>query len=73
MIADTRKNREVVIGLSAVSRDQVDDLAEKAFAAGAEALGNADDQGFMYMRGFRDLDGHQWSFIYMDMSAIPEG
>jgi predicted lactoylglutathione lyase len=24
------------------------------------------------MRGFRDLDGHQWSFIYMDMSAIPE-
>ena len=21
---------------------------------------------------FRDLDGHQWSSIYMDMSAIPE-
>lgn len=26
----------------------------------------------MYMRGFRDLDGHQWSFIHMDMSAVPE-
>jgi predicted lactoylglutathione lyase len=26
----------------------------------------------MYMRGFRDLDGHQWSFIWMDMSAVPE-
>jgi predicted lactoylglutathione lyase len=25
----------------------------------------------MYMRGFRDLDGHQWSFIYMDFSAMP--
>jgi predicted lactoylglutathione lyase len=25
------------------------------------------------MRGFRDLGGHQWSFIWMDMSAIPEG
>jgi predicted lactoylglutathione lyase len=24
----------------------------------------------MYMRGFRDLDGHQWSFIHMEMSAI---
>ena len=24
----------------------------------------------MYMRAFRDLDGHQWSFIYMDMSAV---
>jgi uncharacterized protein len=34
-------------------------------AAGAEALGGAVDDGFMYMRGFRDLDGHQWSFIYM--------
>jgi uncharacterized protein len=26
----------------------------------------------MYMRGFRDLDGHQWSFIYMDMSAVAQ-
>jgi predicted lactoylglutathione lyase len=26
----------------------------------------------MYMRGFCDLDGHQWSFIHMDMSAIPQ-
>jgi predicted lactoylglutathione lyase len=24
------------------------------------------------MRGFRDLDGHQWSFIYMDMSAVAQ-
>jgi predicted lactoylglutathione lyase len=23
------------------------------------------------MRGFRDLDGHQWSFLYLDMSAMP--
>jgi hypothetical protein len=29
-------------------------------------------EGFMYMRGFLDLDGHQWSFIHMDTSAIPE-
>jgi uncharacterized protein len=71
-IADTSKAREVIVGLSAESRAQVDDLANKALAAGAEGLGEPEDQGFMYMRGFRDLDGHQWSFIYMDMSAIPE-
>jgi predicted lactoylglutathione lyase len=71
-IADTSKAREVIVGLSAESRAQVDDLANKALAAGAESLGEPDDQGFMYMRGFRDLDGHQWSFIYMDMAAIPE-
>jgi uncharacterized protein len=71
-VAETSVAREVIIGLSPESRAQVDDLAEVAIAAGAEALGEPEDQGFMYMRGFRDLDGHQWSFIYMDMSAIPE-
>jgi uncharacterized protein len=71
-IADTSSAREVIVGLSADSREQVDDLAERALAAGAESLGEPEDQGFMYMRGFRDLDGHQWSFIHMDMSAIPE-
>ena len=69
-IADTSRSQEVIVGLSAESREQVDDLTGKALAAGAESLGDADDQGFMYMRGFRDLDGHQWSFIYMDMSAV---
>jgi predicted lactoylglutathione lyase len=69
-IADTAKSREVLVGLSAESREQVDDLADTALAAGAQGLGDAEDDGFMYMRGFRDLDGHQWSFIYMDMSAV---
>jgi uncharacterized protein len=70
-ITDTSNSREVLVGLSAESRDQVDDFADRALAAGAEGLGEPEDDGFMYMRGFRDLDGHQWSFIYMDMSAIP--
>lgn len=65
------KSSEVIVGLSTDSREQVDDLTEKALAAGAQALGGPQDDGVMYMRGFRDLDGHQWSFIYMDMSAIP--
>src|SRR4051812_4991340 len=66
-IADTSKSSEVIVGLSAESREQVDDFAEKAVAAGAQALGGAFDDGVMYMRGFRDLDGHQWSFLYLDM------
>ena len=71
-VADTSHTREVIIGLSAESRERVDELTDKALAGGAEALGEPEDQGFMYMRGFLDLDGHQWSFIHMDMSAIPE-
>jgi uncharacterized protein len=71
-IADTSKSREVLVGLSADSREEVDELADKAIAAGAQSLGDAEDDEFMYMRGFRDLDGHQWSFIHMDMSAIAQ-
>lgn len=69
-VADPATTSEVIVSLSTESRTEVDDLTEKALAAGAEDLG-ADDQGFMYMRGFRDLDGHQWSFMYMDMSSVP--
>jgi predicted lactoylglutathione lyase len=72
-IADTSKSREVIVGLAAESREQVDELTEKALAGGADELGEPEDQGFMYMRGFSDLDGHQWSFIYMDLSAVPQG
>jgi uncharacterized protein len=70
-IADTARSREVIVGMSAESRKQVDELIEKAVAAGGQALGEPEDQGFMYMRGFLDPDGHQWSFTYMDLSAIP--
>jgi len=69
-VADTSKSRETIVGLSAESREEVDDLVGKAVSAGAQALGDAQDDGFMYMRGFVDLDGHQWSFIYMDMAAV---
>jgi uncharacterized protein len=70
-ITDTSKSREVVVGLSAESRQQVDDLVGKALAAGGQDLGESEDDGLMYMRGFRDLDGHQWSFIYMISAASP--
>ncbi|HKA85386.1 MAG TPA: VOC family protein [Acidimicrobiales bacterium] len=68
-VADTSRSRETIVGLSAESREEVDDLVDKAVAAGAQPLG-AQDDGFMYMRGFLDLDGHQWSFIHMDMAAV---
>ena len=71
-ITDTSKSREVIVGLSAASREQVDDVLDKVVGGGGQALGDPVDEGFMYMRAFRDLDGHQWSFIYMDMSAMPE-
>jgi len=62
--------REVIVGLSATSPDDVDHLVDVAVSAGGQPLGGAIAQGPMYMRAFRDLDGHQWSFIHMDISAL---
>jgi predicted lactoylglutathione lyase len=69
-ITDTSRAREVIVGLTTDTREQVDELVERALAAGAQPLSDPPDQGFMYMRAFRDLDGHQWSFLHMDMSAL---
>ncbi|MCG5443775.1 glyoxalase [Micromonospora sp. NIE79] len=62
---DTATSREVIVGLSASSREQVDELVDQAAVAGGESLGPGMANGPMYMRGFRDLDGHQWSFLHM--------
>ncbi|MFG1764815.1 VOC family protein [Micromonospora parva] len=62
---DTATSREVIVGLSAQSRGQVDELVDQAAVAGGESLGPGMANGPMYMRGFRDLDGHQWSFLHM--------
>ena len=67
-VADTETTREVIVGVSAESREEVDDRVDKAVAAGAQSLGDAQDDGFMYMRGFLDLDGHQWSFVHLSGS-----
>jgi uncharacterized protein len=66
-VTDTAHSREVLVGLSADSRQQVDDLVDAAVVAGGQAVGGPVDGGGMYMRAFRDLDGHQWSSIAMEM------
>ena len=72
-IADATKSTEVLIALSADSRENVDKLADKAIEAGGTTYSDPQDQGWMYQRSFQDLDGHQWELIYMDMSAMPQG
>jgi predicted lactoylglutathione lyase len=71
-ICDTTKNIEAIIALSADSREAVDDLANKAMAAGAVEPKPTSDMGFMYTRSFEDPDGHLWEIFYMDLSAIPQ-
>ena len=65
-IADAKKSAEAIIALSVETREQVDELVNKALKAGAEKSSEAQDHGWMYQWGFQDLDGHLWEVFYSD-------
>ena len=69
-IADSSKSVEMIVALSAGSRNEVDDMLNKALKAGATEPKPAEDHGWMYSRSFFDLDGHHWEYVYMDMEAL---
>jgi uncharacterized protein len=71
-ITDAQKNTEVILSISADSRKEVDEIVDKAIAAGGSFSKDPQDHGWMYNRNFRDLDGHYWEFAYIDASAIPQ-
>jgi predicted lactoylglutathione lyase len=69
-IADAKAVTEVILALSAESRAEVDDIVEKAIAAGGRQTLDPQDHGWMYQRSFEDINGHQWEFAYMDEAAL---
>jgi len=68
-IADAKETSEVLICISADSREAVDEITDKALAAGGREAREKQDYGFMYGRSFEDLDGHIWEPMWMDMAA----
>ena len=69
-IADARVTSEVLICISADSREAVDDMVDRAGSAGgAIDPGPKQDYGFMYGRSFEDPDGHIWEVMWMDVEA----
>jgi predicted lactoylglutathione lyase len=69
-LCDTATHTEVILALSADSREQVDELVNKALAAGGQPANDPMDEGFMYGWSFQDLDGHLWEVIHMEPSAL---
>lgn len=69
-IVDTTTASEAIFCLSAESREQVNELVNKAISAGGITYSDPQDHGFMYGWGFQDLDGHIWEVVYMDESAF---
>ena len=63
---------EVLVAISAESRDAVDEMIGAAGAAGGQEYREAQDHGWMYSRAFLDLDGHVWEVAYADDSEMPQ-
>ncbi|MBL8580390.1 MAG: VOC family protein [Mesorhizobium sp.] len=73
-IVDARSASEVLIALSAESREDVDAMVKKAEASGVVIDPTpTQDFGFMYGRSFEDPDGHIWEIIWMDVEAATAG
>ncbi|MFC0271714.1 VOC family protein [Metabacillus herbersteinensis] len=69
-ISDSTKSTEVIVALSTESKEKVDELVNKALAAGGKSSNEPVDHGFMYGWSFQDLDDHLWELFYMDESAV---
>ena len=69
-IPDAKTSAQVLLCLSADSKDDVVAYVDKAVAAGGTGDPTpTQDFGFMYGRSFEDPDGHIWEVMWMDMAA----
>ncbi len=69
-IPDTSKDSEVIVTFGLESKEEVDQILEKAILAGGKDS-RKEDYGWMYGRAFEDLDGHIWEAFWMDPNAKP--
>jgi predicted lactoylglutathione lyase len=70
-VADPNQSAQAILVLGLENRAGVDDLVERALAAGGAAAGTPTDAGGLYQRGFADLDGHQWAALCLDQPPGP--
>ena len=72
-ITDTKTGTEVLLSIDAQSKEEVDEMAEKAVNAGGKTSHKPSEmKGWMYGCVFSDLDGHRWNVLHMDMSKMPK-
>jgi predicted lactoylglutathione lyase len=69
-IVDSAAQTEVLVALSAESREAVDTMVNAALAAGGSPANEPQDHGFMYGWSFQDPDGHIWEVVWMDPGHV---
>jgi predicted lactoylglutathione lyase len=72
-ISDASKTAQVLLCLTADSREAVDEMLNNAAKDGNIDPRAPQDYGFMYGRAFEDPDGHIWEVMWMDPAAIAGG
>jgi hypothetical protein len=73
-VADAKASAQVLLCLSADSRESVDSTVERAVSAGGTAdPAPKQDYGVMYGRSVADPDGHIWEIMWMDPAAAEQG
>ena len=73
-IADANAGSEVLLCLTADSRESVDSTVEQGVRAGGTAdPAPKQDYGVMYGRSVADPDGHIWEIMWMDPAAAGRG
>ncbi|MFC5930407.1 glyoxalase [Cryobacterium melibiosiphilum] len=72
-IGDPLVDVQVQTAFSRDSREEVDEILEKAIKGGGTEQRTAQDYGFMYSRDFEDPDGNLLSALWMDPVAAEIG
>jgi predicted lactoylglutathione lyase len=67
-VADAASVTEVINCLTAESRQEVDQLVERALAAGGKPWKAKMSDGPLYGHSFADPDGHAWEILHMDLA-----
>ncbi|MNY02061.1 Glyoxalase-like domain protein [compost metagenome] len=69
-LADATLTTEVIVAVSAESKEAVDTMVKAALENGGKESNQLQDQGFMYSWSFKDPDDHLWEVIWMDPATI---
>lgn len=67
-VAEAKLQLSATFTIGVQSYAMVNEIIDNGIQAGGKEAGPMIDEGFMQVRAIEDLDGHIWSFIYLDIA-----
>ena len=64
----TEKSSEILFSIGVETKEEVNEIFEKAIANGGKSFQKPKTIDGMYSCGFCDLDDHRWNILYMDIA-----